>query len=98
MPPNDIYMADISEFQTNIDAPTYWKTNQCVICRVHNGDRPDNMMPVRMNYLREYPFVAIGWYQYLVADRDPGDQAHDFISVVGELKGERVANTRLGNR
>lgn len=81
----DIYMADISEFQSNIDAPTYLGARQCVICRAHNGNRPDNMMPVRRNYLRGYPFVAIGWYQYLVANRDPAAQANDFVATVGAL-------------
>lgn len=80
-----IYMADISEFQSNIDAPTYLQARACVICRTHNGNRPDNMMPARRNYLRGYPFVAIGWYQYLVASRDPAQQARDFIATIGTL-------------
>jgi GH25 family lysozyme M1 (1,4-beta-N-acetylmuramidase) len=95
----DIYMADISEFQTNIDAPTYLKNHQCVICRVHNGDRPDHMMPVRMNYLREQPFAGIGWYQYLATDRDPAAQAHDFISLVGHLRTNEwpILDLEVGN-
>lgn len=81
-----IYMADISEFQSNIDAPTYLKYHKSVICRVHNGYRADNMMPVRMNYLRGYKFTAIGWYQYFVDDRDPVQQAKDFMRIVGTLR------------
>ena len=82
----DIHIADISEFQANIDAPTYLKENQCLISRVHNGNRPDNMMPGRRDYLRGQTFTGLGWYQYLVASRDPADQAHDFINTVGGLR------------
>ena len=82
----DIRMADISEFQFNIDAPSYLGGGfEVVICRVHNGNRPDLMMTVRRHYLRSHGFVGIGWYQYLVANRDAADQARDFISVVGSL-------------
>jgi lysozyme len=82
----DIKMADISEFQANIDAPTYLKNHRSIICRVHNGTRPDNMMPTRMNYLRSYPFTAIGWYQYFSSTHDPAEQARGFIAVVGKLR------------
>jgi len=80
-----ITMADISEYQTNIDAPTYLRYHKTIICRVHNGNRPDNMMPTRRDYLRKYKFTGIGWYQYLVSNRDPAAQARDFIAVVGNL-------------
>lgn len=81
----DTKMADISEFQSNIEAPQYLKYHQSLICRVHNGNRKDNKMPGRMNYLRSYPFIALGWYQYLVSNKDPATQAHEFIAVVGKL-------------
>lgn len=81
-----IYMADISEFQSNIDAPTYLKYHKSLICRVHNGYRADNMMPVRINYLRQYKFKALGWYQYFVDDKDPQWQANEFIEIVGSLR------------
>lgn len=81
-----ITLADISEFQGDIEAPAYLSGgHNCVIVRAHNGWRKDNMMPVRRDYLRKYPFVCIGWYQYLVAGRDAGAQAHDFISTLGPI-------------
>lgn len=83
----DIRMADVSEFQSNVDAPAYLKAGyQCIICRTHNGNRPDHMMTARRDYLRRHPFVAIGWYQYLVASRDAAAQAHEFINGLGGLR------------
>ena len=82
-----ITLADASEFQRNIDAPTYLHAGHtCIIVRAHNGWRKDNMWPVRRDYLRKYPFDCIGYYQYLVAGRDAAQQAHDFISAVGDLR------------
>ena len=83
----DIRLADISEFQENIDAPAYLAGgNKCLIVRAHNGHRPDNKWPARRDYLRQHPFVAIGWYQYLVPSRDAAQQARDFIAAVGPLR------------
>ena len=79
-------LADISEFQPNFDAPPYIAGGHpCVIVRAHNGWRPDNMWPVRRDYLRRYHFAAVGYYQYLVAARDAALQAADFIHAVGPL-------------
>jgi GH25 family lysozyme M1 (1,4-beta-N-acetylmuramidase) len=82
-----ITFADISEFQENIDADAYIKGgHDVIICRTHNGYRPDNMMPGRVKYLRSKPFVAIGWYIYLAQNRDPIQQARDYISTIGTLR------------
>ena len=43
-------------------------------------------MLARRDYLRSKPFVALGWYQYLVASRDPAAQAREFIATVGSLR------------
>src|SRR5215472_12687493 len=84
---SDITFADISEFQSNIDADAYIKGGHTVIiCRVHNGYRADKMMPGRATYLRGKPFVSVGWYQYLAKDRDAGQQAREFMSVIGRLR------------
>jgi GH25 family lysozyme M1 (1,4-beta-N-acetylmuramidase) len=89
----DIYMADISEFQANIDAPTYLAGGcETVICRTHNGYRPDHKCPGRIDYLRGHNFVGIGWYQYLVSGQDPAAQARAFMaSVPGGLRGNEWA-------
>jgi GH25 family lysozyme M1 (1,4-beta-N-acetylmuramidase) len=82
----DIRMADISEFQSNVDAPAYLKQYKCIICRTYSGYRPDKMMTGRRDYLRGQPFTGLGWYAYLAPDRDPAQQAREFINTVGSLK------------
>ena len=83
----DIRLADISEFQANIEAGAYLAAGHtCLIVRAHNGHRADHMWPVRRDYLRRYPFDAIGFYQYLVSSRPAPDQAHDFIATVGDIR------------
>ena len=57
-----------------------------IICRVHNGYRMDHALPARVRYLRSKPFVAIGWYAYMVADRSATDQAREFVSMIGALR------------
>jgi GH25 family lysozyme M1 (1,4-beta-N-acetylmuramidase) len=82
-----ITLCDASEFQENIDAPAYLASNHtCLIVRAHNGRRPDNKWPARRDYLRRFSFDALGFYQYLVADRPAVEQARDFISAVGGLR------------
>ena len=82
----DIYMADVSEFQSNVDAPKYISAgNACIICRTYNGYRADHMMPSRRDYLRGQPFTGIGWYAYLADDRDPTQQATEFVGTIGKL-------------
>jgi lysozyme len=88
----DTRLADISEFQESIDANAYLRGGySCLIVRAHNGYRPDNLWPARRDYLRGFGFTALGWYQYVVADRDTRDQARAFISAVGELRGNEFA-------
>lgn len=82
----DIHMADVSEFQSNVDAPKYIAAGpKCIICRTYNGYRPDNMMPDRRDYFRGQPFTGVGWYCYLEAEISAESQAHGFIDTVGKL-------------
>jgi GH25 family lysozyme M1 (1,4-beta-N-acetylmuramidase) len=83
----DITFADISEFQESLDADAYIAGgHEVIICRVHNGYRPDHKMPERAVYVRSKPFAAVGFYQYLAASRDAATQAQEFCSTVGRLK------------
>ena len=76
----------VRSFKQDVDAGLYIKGgHQVIICRVHNGYRVDKALPGRVRYLRSKPFVAIGWYQYMVPDRDPAQQAREFISTIGKL-------------
>lgn len=84
----DIRLADISEHQPNIDGAAYLAGGcSCLIVRAHNGNRKDNIWPARRDYLRGLKFDALGWYQYVVAGRDAGQQARDFCATVGPLRG-----------
>ena len=83
----EIRLADCSEFQSSIDAPAYLAAGHTtLIVRAHNGYRPDKLWRERRDYLRRFPFAALGFYQYIAADRDPAEQAHDFIAAVGPLR------------
>ena len=83
----DTRLADISEFQPDIDAPAYLGGgNKTLIVRAHNGHRPDHCWPARRDYLRKHPFVAVGFYQYLVSSRDAAQQAREFIAALGPLR------------
>lgn len=85
-------LADISEFQESFDAAPYLRSgHQLIIIRTHNGYRPDKLMPARRNYVRQWPFVAIGYYQYVVKDRDAAQQAREYIATVGGLRGNEFA-------
>ena len=83
----DTRLADISEFQEEFDAGAYLHAgNTCLIVRAHNGHRPDNKWPTRRDYVRRFKFDAVGFYQYLVANRLAVDQARDFVACVGPLR------------
>lgn len=83
----DTYMIDISEWQSDIDAPTYKKAGyELIICRTYSGYSPDKKMPGRRDYLRGAGLTGIGWYCYLAASKDPADQARAFINTIGTLK------------
>jgi len=84
----DITFADISEFQSNLDADAYIRGgHRVIIVRTYNGSRNDHMVPGRITYVRGKPFVAVGYYCYLESSIDPVSQAKGFInSIPGGLK------------
>ena len=72
----DSYMADVSEWQSDIDADAYQRGGYDVlICRTYSGHDPDAKMPGRRDYLRGSGLAGIGWYCYLESGYDPADQA-----------------------
>jgi hypothetical protein len=82
----NFFFADVSEFQGNVNGQALITGGfPVIIARVHNGYRPDLMMPARRDYLRTCGFAAIGWYQYLAHDRDAATQANEFLSTLGAL-------------
>ena len=87
-----IRFADISEFQDFFNADGYLRDgNEVIIYRTHNGYRADKKMPERMALIRETKFTLVGYYIYLVRDRDPGEQAREFCSSIGRLKDNEFA-------
>jgi GH25 family lysozyme M1 (1,4-beta-N-acetylmuramidase) len=83
----DTRFCDISEHQPNVDQKAYYDAGYRVfIFRTHNGYRADKIMPARLQAARKVPFTAIGLYAYLVKDRDPVQQAHEFIAGIGKLQ------------
>jgi lysozyme len=83
----DSTFADISEFQSNFDADAYLAGgHRVIIARAHNGSRPDHMWPARRDYIRKYPFAAVGYYQYFKASVDAAQQARDFVACLGPLR------------
>jgi GH25 family lysozyme M1 (1,4-beta-N-acetylmuramidase) len=88
----DITFADISEFQANLNADAYINAgHKVIIIRAHNGYRPDNTWPSRRDYVRSKPFTAVGYYQYLVDDRDAAMQAREFRDTIGQLEANEFA-------
>jgi len=87
-----ITLADISEWQESLDAPAYIAAgHSCLIIRAHSGYRPDKLWASRRDYVRQYPFAALGYYQFLVTSRPATEQAHDFIACVGTLRPNEFA-------
>ena len=82
----DSFMADVSEWQSDVDAAAYKKGGyQVIICRTYSGYSPDKKMSGRRDYLRGAGLAGIGWYCYLAASKDPADQARAFINTIGKL-------------
>jgi GH25 family lysozyme M1 (1,4-beta-N-acetylmuramidase) len=81
-------LADVSEFQGNIDWAAYGAANPAVVVRVHNSNRPDNFAQPNIAGARAHCSWR-GWYQYLTASADPVKAAHDFQATLGPtLPGE----------
>jgi hypothetical protein len=74
---------DVSAHQGAIDWPAHRAGRQAVILRAHNGHTADARW--HENRAGAHPLRLVGIYQYLVADRDPVAQAHDFIETIGDL-------------
>jgi hypothetical protein len=84
----DLIVADVSEFQTTVNAAAYVAGGYpVIICRVYNGYRADLEMPGRMATLRATAgLLGIGWYCYLPADVDPATCARAFAGLIGTLR------------
>jgi GH25 family lysozyme M1 (1,4-beta-N-acetylmuramidase) len=83
----DTRFCDISEHQPNVDQRAYYNAGYRVfVYRAHSGYRPDLTMPARREATRKVPFSAVGIYAYVVKDRDPAQQAREFVAAIGKLQ------------
>ena len=79
-------MADLSEFQVGANLSIYRASHDALILRAHNGHRPDYCWAEWQAAARALNFVALGFYQYVVASRTTISQAQDMIATVGKLR------------
>lgn len=80
-----IKIADVSEFQGNIDWAAYGAQNDAVIVRAHNGWRADNFWAANRDGSRAHTKWR-AFYQYLPASVDAAEAAKLFAATVGPLQ------------
>lgn len=83
-------LADVSEFQGDVDWKTYGLACPAAIARVHNGWRMDYKWPRNVLGMRTFTQWR-GYYQYLPATVDPATAAHAFQATTGPLLPGEVA-------
>jgi GH25 family lysozyme M1 (1,4-beta-N-acetylmuramidase) len=89
-----VLMADISEFQPDINDAAYLNWSKAVIIRAAYGDQHDDRAwygGQRRDLLHSGGARFVGIYQYVVASQDPAEQAAALIRLLGTLRpGEKV--------
>jgi GH25 family lysozyme M1 (1,4-beta-N-acetylmuramidase) len=85
-----LHLADVSEHQGSVDWRAYAAHTPAAIARAHNGFRPDHAFPAFLTAMRAHLAVR-GFYGYVIAGRDPVEQAHEFAAAVGRLQPEEFA-------
>jgi GH25 family lysozyme M1 (1,4-beta-N-acetylmuramidase) len=90
---NRTYLADVSEFQSNIIDAVYLKWSKAIIIRAAYGTRTDKAWfgGDRRAQLHKGGIRFLGIYQYLTAGQDPVVQAKALIKLIGKLQpGEKI--------
>lgn len=89
-----VLLADVSEFEPQINDPIYLHWSRAVIIRAAYGDAHDDAAwygGARRDALHKGGARFIGIYQYLVAGQDAAAQAHALVRLVGRLRpGEKL--------
>lgn len=83
------YLADISEFQSDISDPRYLAWSKAIIIRAMYGDAHDDAAwygGARRADLHAGGAEWLGIYQYLVAGQDAAAQAHALVHLLGDLR------------
>lgn len=83
---SSLLIPDVSEWQGVIDWPALVKSYPAVIVRAHNGYRQDHHFATNRPAAHAAGARAVGLYAYLVDDRDPSDQAAEYVHSVGHLQ------------
>jgi len=89
-----VLLADISEFQADINDSTYLLWSGAVIIRAAYGAQHDDHAwfgGQRRDLLHQGGAKFVGIYQYIVASQDPARQAAALVNLVGALRpGEKL--------
>jgi GH25 family lysozyme M1 (1,4-beta-N-acetylmuramidase) len=87
VPVSDLLVPDVSEWQGDINWQQLVSAGYpAVIVRAYNGYRADHTFALNREHARAAGVRALGLYAYLAADRDPQDQAAEFVHTVGALR------------
>jgi GH25 family lysozyme M1 (1,4-beta-N-acetylmuramidase) len=90
----EVLLADVSEFQPDIDDAAYAKFSQAIIIRaMYGSDHVDKAWygGARRADLHKAGMRFVGIYQYIRADQSPIVQARAFLGLIGNLRaGERL--------
>ena len=78
---SDTFVADISNYQANIDLPTYRATNGKIICQVSWGTT-QTVNPLRVLQIASLKFDVVVWYMGLRADQDIAAQVAAFTNMI----------------
>jgi GH25 family lysozyme M1 (1,4-beta-N-acetylmuramidase) len=88
------YLADVSEFQPDINDAAYLQWSKAVIIRAMYGSAHDDGAwygGARRDALHAGGVAWLGIYQYLVAGQEAVAQAHALVALVGDLRpGEKL--------
>lgn len=77
-----LHIPDVSRWQSTVDMS---KVGPAVILRAHSGVAVDSTFATRQAQARQHCTV-IGYYGYVVANRDPIVQAREMAAAVGKLR------------
>lgn len=78
---SDTFVADISNYQANVDLPTYRASNGKIICQISWGTAV-TVNPLRVLQIASLKFDVVIWYLGLRADQDIAAQVAAFTSMI----------------
>lgn len=85
----EILLADVSEFQSNINDAAYLRWSKAIVIRAAYGDQHDDKAwygGARRDALHAGGVQFLGIYQYVVAFQDAAAQAQALVKLLGPLR------------